>query len=50
MHESLKPGRIFLLVAAMSVSIFAFATQDHSYKYRSPQPMPAHMLKTNFIR
>lgn len=50
MYQSLKASRVLLLMAAMSASIYAFATQEHSYKYRSPEPMPVHMLKTTFIR
>ena len=50
MYESLKISRVLFLMVAMMASIYAFATQDHSYKYRSPEPIPAHMLRTNMFR
>lgn len=50
MEDSLKTSRIIFLLVAMSASMYAFATQNHSYKYRTPEPMPVHMLKTTFLR
>jgi len=50
MNDTLKLSRVLFLMVAMMASIYAFATNDHSYKYRSPEPMPAHMLRTNLIR